>query len=235
MKIQALLIAGFLLIAPACSTTPSHPRVPAGDPTSTASCIGPDDPRGFMVYLHGRDFDPPGTLELQNRRVLEQIAENLHIKIALPRGSETCGGNGPPRCWGWEISDSQTEEALKAIQSAADSCFGPGKSFGLIGFSNGGYVVDRIFRTCALQSSSWFISVGAGAANPPSAQWASDLSGCGKFTLIEGTQDSQNYDKGGAYLSKIQLRGGHAHELQFEGGHEIPYEPTRTATFENLR
>lgn len=235
MKTQALLIASFLLTAPACSTAPSYPRVPAGDANAVASCIGPEDSMGFMVYLHGRDFDPPGTLELQNRHVLEQIAENLHIKIALPRGSETCGGNGPPRCWGWEISDSQTEEALKAIQSAADSCFGSGKSFGLIGFSNGGYVVDRIYRTCALRSSSWFISVGAGAANPPSAQWAADLSTCGTFTLIEGTQDPQNYDKSGTYLGKIQRRGGHAQELQFEGGHEIPYEPTRRAILENLR
>jgi predicted esterase len=194
------------------------------------ACIGPDRPVGYLVYLHGRDFDPPGELELTNRKNLQKIADTLHVKIALPRGEEVCGGKGPPHCWGWEISEAQAKRALVVAQSAADSCFGPGKNYGVIGFSNGGYIVARIFRSCMKRPDGktipWLVSIASAATNPPQSEWPADLSQCGDYTLITGKKDAANQDKDQRFQKPILKRKGHVRAVEFDGGHEVPLDPT---------
>lgn len=192
-------------------------------------CIGPADATQFAVYLHGRDFEPPGALELKNRKVFSILAAALHLRVALPRGPEFCEGNGPPHCWGYAVSTAETKAALIKASEAAEQCFGKNKTYGLIGFSNGGYHLARAYRSCFTRPDGKFypylISIASGAVNPPQNQWAQNLSPCGHYALLAGKQDPLNQDKGRLFEKEILKRSGHFELVEFEGGHEVPEKP----------
>lgn len=104
------------------------------------SCIGPDNAKGFLIYLHGMDSKSPSKQELQNRKILNDLASKYNLKIALPRAQMQCPTQPGSICWGWTWNASELANIIPQILESREQCFPNDQPFGVIGFSNGGYL-----------------------------------------------------------------------------------------------
>ncbi len=156
----------------------------------------------------------------------------------IDRAKGTCPGGGPPLCWGAGMTEAQAQQTLRIAHAAVAKCFGADKIYGLIGFSNGGYMATKIYRSCMERPDGkkipWFIGIGSEAVTEPVSKWANDLTRCGNLTIIEGIEDQENFDSSGKFISDVLLRNGAARAVQFKGGHLVPFEPTRQLIQESL-
>jgi pimeloyl-ACP methyl ester carboxylesterase len=110
---------------------------------STTECIGPTQPKGYVIYLHG--FIPPDQKtneEGENLEVLERLAKDLSLRIALPRGPLCPGGK---LCW----PAGDKDELLKtfvALRERSQTCWTGQPEYTLLGFSNGGYFALKLYK-----------------------------------------------------------------------------------------
>lgn len=116
---------------------------PAAANKSTTECIGPAQPRAYVIYLHG--LTPPEQKtneEGENRDILERLAKDLALRIALPRGPLCPTGK---LCWPARDQDEllQTFDALRAN---ARACWSGEPKYTLLGFSNGGYFAFKLYK-----------------------------------------------------------------------------------------
>ena len=105
------------------------------EPPDEFDCLGAPSAAHRAVYLHGLDSAGPSWQELHNRDVLAELAARFDLRLALPRGVCPRG-----RCW------PEADSALPWIRAAARACFGHKRLNGLIGFSNGGFLVGGLAR-----------------------------------------------------------------------------------------
>ena len=175
------------------------------------------------IYLHGLDSSEPGSQELVNRAALERLATDLNLRIALPRATSLCG---EMRCWGWQTDDSDARSAVRQIESAISSCALNGKKVGLIGFSNGGYMVAKLFRSNDFPTIgsgvSWGVAIGSGMLRGPLEYESKVVKG--NLTIIVGTADKGNFDPIQNYFQRLRSRSPNVQLRTFSGGHELPYE-----------
>jgi dienelactone hydrolase len=160
------------------------------------------------------------------------------MRIALPRASKPCAGQPSSICWSFDYNDADTDAAADAIRRAAGTCFGE-HPFGLIGFSNGGYLLSKLFRTCRLhekvQHSTWLLTVGSSTYRGALEFEPARLSGCGSMTMIFGSKDAYNADTDDQYLHALQAKGADVRSVRFDGPHLVPEEPTKTIVGQLLR
>lgn len=205
----------------------------------TATCLGPAEATHFAVYLHGVDEPSISEQELQNRRSLDAISSSLSLRIALPRASRPCPNQPSSLCWGWAFDEQEIDAAADAVKLAATSCFGEGHPFGLVGFSNGGYVVSKLLRTCQLREklpgATWMLTVGSSMIHGSLEPKPDDLSTCGRLVMLAGTEDTFNFDPQDQLLHALEAKHADVRGVRFEGGHTVPQEPTRSALAELLR
>jgi hypothetical protein len=168
------------------------------------SCIGPRDARLNVVYLHGFDTYGPSWTEIATRRKLHEIADALHVRIALPR---TRGS------WARHLDE---------IGRAGSVCFNDPRSFVILGFSDGANAANELFFDCV---GARVISVGSssGAVSRSRA-----LAGCGQLILIAGEHEP------GFATTKLMARrlaAQHADVRFFahSGPHEVPLRETLAA------
>jgi predicted esterase len=229
VKPWALLGAALALVG--CSREPHPPS--RADPLRTATCLGPTDATSFAVYLHGVDERSLSEQELENRRNLDAIASELSIRIALPRASRPCPNQPGELCWGWAFDEPELDAAATAMKDAAAQCFGPARTFGLVGFSNGGYLVTKLLRTCSFHrrppGATWMMTVGSAMNRGPLEAAPADLSTCGRLVMLAGTGDSYNFDPDDQLLHGLEAKHADVLATRFDGGHGIPREPTRAA------
>jgi hypothetical protein len=75
-----------------------------------------------------------------------KIAEELKIRIALPRALDKCSSR-PGLCW---VMDSK-ERVVKSLEEAkkqSKECLIQQNKIGVLGFSNGGFLVSKVFQYC---------------------------------------------------------------------------------------
>lgn len=155
-------------------------------------CIGPKDSKTALIYLHGMDTESPSPQEIENRKTLKKISEFLNIGIALPRATAKCP-NKTQLCWGWNFNEAGVvDSTLKTAQQTKEKCFPKSKHTGLIGFSNGGFVINQIIKDCRKNNFDWLVSIGAGGSWNQTDK--KDLSNCGSLTLMTGKKDKSNYE-----------------------------------------
>jgi predicted esterase len=200
------------------------------------TCLGPADATHFAVYLHGVDEPSVSEQELGNRQSLDTIARSLSMRIALPRASMPCANQPSSLCWGWAFDEREVDVATEAVKRAATSCFGAGHPFGLIGFSNGGYLVTKLLRTCELHDTlpeaTWMLTVGSAMNHGPLEPRPEDLSRCGRLVMLVGTHDTYNFDPDDGLLHALEAKHADVSGVRFDGGHVVPEDPTRTALSE---
>jgi len=190
--------------------------------TQNPICLGPSDAQHFVVYLHGIDSRTPGEQERGNRAILERLAQEHSLRFALPRGQAACGDS---ICWGFELSPEQRRAAAATIVASARECFPSGARYGLVGFSNGGYLILNYLRVCELPSLLpdvvWSLAVGSGMMSGPLEPQPADLSGCGTATMLIGTADRYNFDPKHNYLHRLEAKHARITEVSFAGSHEL--------------
>ncbi|MBX3193461.1 MAG: hypothetical protein KF819_41150 [Labilithrix sp.] len=194
----------------------------------TASCIGPAHATAYAVYLHGMDGVSPSGQEMQNRAILASMASKLSMRVALPRATARCPNQPSSICWGWTFDEREVHEGATTIDAAARSCFGE-KAFALIGFSNGGYLLTKMLRSCVLPSTlprvTQLVTSGSTMMKEPLEREPSSLAGCGKLTMLIGDKDEFNFDPTGTLLHGLQRKGADVREVRFEGTHLLSEEP----------
>ncbi len=231
MKVTPLL--GLAVSLAACHATPRE--TPAGARTAIspasleepldlrkAPCIGPPNATSFAVYLHGMDAASPSEQEMTNRSVLVALAQARSLRVALPRAEMECPTQPGSICWGWSFDDVELEGATSIVRAAAEKCFGD-RPATIIGFSNGGYLLTNLLRTCSLKDklprATHVITVGAGMMKGPLGSKPESLVGCGDMTMLVGDKDEFNFDPTGNLLQNLRSRNAAVREIRFDGGH----------------
>ena len=175
------------------------------------SCIGPDNATGFLIYLHGMDSNSPSPQELQNRKILNDLASKYNLKIALPRAQMECPTQPGSICWGWSWNSSELTNIIPQILESREKCFPSDQTFGVIGFSNGGYLINHWFQSGLFTDSKaiprFFISSGADRGFVQST--TVELSKNPPLVLIAGDHDVYNHDLSEAYVNVVTFSGGH--------------------------
>jgi hypothetical protein len=194
------------------------------------TCVGSPEAKHYAVYLHGIDSAQPGEQEVANRKVLESIARKLKVRFALPRAKDKCGDG---LCWGWAVTDEKALESVPAIRAAADACFPSGSSYGLLGFSSGGYLATKLFRACLipehLPNVKWVVTSGATMMKGPIEPKPEDLSGCRQLAMLIGTKDQFNNDPSRNYLKLLQSKHAKVEYVEFDGDHNLYEKPMISA------
>ena len=195
------------------------------------SCIGPEDAEHFMVYLHGADLGHIGPYERENRVALEEIANTLKIRIAVPRATSLCSGTVIGEvCW-WVFDHPElVERTMTQVLDARESCFPRSQPFGILGFSNGGYLLNHWFvkNQCSISSGkdrklpSWMIAfsaIGIGG-QPLEEEQHFDGSHCPALQYVIGDRDLNNFDR--TFYHHLQMRGARLLPVDmFKGKHEL--------------
>lgn len=197
-------------------------------------CIGAPGAKRAFVYLHGRDQTKPSEQELHNRDVLRKLAGELGARFAIARAETPCKDDPSELCWGWSFSDEELAKTAEVVNRAADKCFAPGTRFELLGFSNGGYAVDKLVARCKLHDlvprATKATTVGAGMFHGPLADAPPDLSTCGDLTMISGMNDTWNFDPGDHYAKAMNQRGAHVRSIHAPNmGHALLFDPLSDA------
>lgn len=167
------------------------------------------------------DTKTPGEQEQSNRKKLAIIAENLNLRIAVPRAVDSCPNDKNLICWGWNFNDQKViEKALASVSTAAKECFPKEKKFGLIGFSNGGFVANQIIKDCKKIDFLWFVSIGAAGSWTQSN--SKDLSHCGTLKLLAGKKDQWNHEPMKELEANLKANKADVELIEYNDGHLIP-------------
>jgi predicted esterase len=204
--------------------------------TQDIQCLGSPRAKHFVVYLHGLDAKELSHQEVANRKILEQIAKKLDLRIALPRAQDKCSN---VICWGWALTNEKAKESIPLIKASAKSCFASGTQFGLIGFSSGGYLATKLFRSCMLPSFlpevNWIVTSGSAMMNGPIEPLPENLEKCGAITMLVGTKDKSNLDPSKNYLHQLEAKKAHIKYVEFEGDHNLFEVPLLQAVEQYLK
>jgi predicted esterase len=222
-------LAGVLLVG-GCAPVTSSPTPTAPTPQRAVRCLGPTNAKSFAVYLHGIDTSAISDQEAKNRETLARIADSLSMRIALPRASMPCPNQSSSLCWGWAFDEREVDAAVPAIDSAARECFGD-RPFGLIGFSNGGYLLTKLLRACVvhdkLPKATWLVTVGSAVFKGALEPRPESLASCGHMVVLAGTADPYNFDPTDHLVELLKAKGADVTAVRFDGGHEVPDPPLR--------
>ena len=178
-------------------------------------CYGPKNAKNALIYFHGLDQPSVGELERANRVKLKQIAEDLEIRIALPR---TLGKTQDGSLLRWPQPQKNLMEAeLGRVLAEATDCLKHQKNLGVLGFSNGGYFLGKVLQYRL--SSNFKFYIGAGSAGEELAG-DSDLSDAAPIYLLVGDSDSTLADTK-KYFHYLESRSANVSMHVFSGGHEL--------------
>ena len=162
------------------------------------------------VYLCGLTLSWDATTTRNNRALVDRIAKKEHIKIIALKPPLRCAQFKGKLCWPHNTSE-QVKQTLAYIQEAVPLK----KIAGFIGFSNGGFFLNRLYQDVDVDCS--FISIGSGGflnAPQPNAQG---------LYLIIGKQDKHHYKLAQHFYKKAQQSPkAHVELLEHDGEHIIP-------------
>lgn len=185
--------------------------------TESCECIGSPRAHHHAVYIHGLDTYGPAWIELENRERLRAIAALEDISFALPRA--------PFRRWP-QTTPADVDTSLAIVRRAARTCFPPNARYGLIGFSNGGSLVNQLIVRGIRSGAEWLAS-SAGEGNIRS-ETPADLRSFGAIRIIAGRADSTARTAPN-FVRALARRNADVRLLEHPGGHELPFAETRAA------
>ncbi len=219
MKFFSIItVAGFLCLMGGPGSLAAFAATPVN------ACYGPATAKVGLIYLHGIDDVSLGHLEKANRLVLERLAASLSIRVALPRGNLSCRPG--KLCWSHQ-SQQQRQSTLRYILEHSKTCLSGRSLRALIGFSNGAYLVNKLFQSClAEQRQLHFIAVG-GMGELSSAP--TKITSCGTLDLLVGRSDISR-DKVRSFGQRLAKRfPNRVYFESYAGGHHLQ-EPSLMRT-----
>ncbi len=210
--VHTVLFAGLGL----CNYTLVARWAAAQDDEVAPTCLGSRTATRRIVYLHGLDSRAPSWQELDNRRVLAAIPD---AAIAIPRAP----GCGAGRCW--PDDDERATALVTAIRGAAETCFADPSTYGVLGFSRGGFALARL-ADCNRIGAQWAIVAGAFGYTTDAR-----LQGC-PHAIVIGRHDRHHYRGALDYAARRRASGRPTVLLEFDGGHRLDAQSLASAITE---
>ncbi len=183
-------------------------------------CLGEESALLFGAYLHGMDTIDPSKQELENRKLLDTIAKELNMRIAIPRSKDSCSPTKEKTCW-IQSSREDVTKTYEAIASSVSKCFPQDAKFGLIAFSNGGYLAGKIVNYCITPQPLWAILIGSGGTAREISR--PSLKECAPLFILIGKNDLANKSAKN-YKSQMERLGADVKLTEFQGGHVVPFD-----------
>ncbi|MGE0172673.1 MAG: hypothetical protein AB7T49_07810 [Oligoflexales bacterium] len=207
MKILAAIILSIILTTEVLGTG-----------AELALCQKDADAHLNVIYLPGVDGLQISKTEIDNRKILEQVSKGARVNIAVMRSQAKCPKRFPDSvCWPQGTSE-EVESTIQSVLSLAASCFDKTKGTALLGFSNGGYLAGKHVQQCGKSPFQQVIAVGSAGAVTASQ---SDMSQCGKFTLMMGLSDKLTFHAAKEYYELLKKKNARVTFVTYEGGHTL--------------
>lgn len=192
---------------------------------SPVECAGKSDASHALIYLHGVDPVEPSEQERGNRQLLKNLANSEGVALAMLRSTTLCSQPAfrGKLCWPRSTDEVIKEEFARILAQAA-KCYKPSATLGMVGFSNGGFFLNKLVTQCTPGRVRWFLSIGSGG----SVAGAKAGSACGHLHLLIGRKDLTHREAQRLYKD-LQKLGRSIEFSEFDGGHVIPEDATRDA------
>jgi predicted esterase len=183
-------------------------------------CLGPTEAKGHLIYLHGLTPPDEDTLEEgDNRKVLEQLARELSLRIAMPRGTLCPTGKV---CWP-AADKSEVLKTFDELREKANSCWSGNPRYDLLGFSNGGYFAFKLYKVHQDPQLARILATGSAGTWDPKSDQPHPSS---RFFLMIGRQDITRKKAG--QLADILRKALPGFRFEtFPGGHRLDYKTTK--------
>ncbi|RZA25479.1 MAG: hypothetical protein EOP10_06725 [Proteobacteria bacterium] len=188
-------------------------------------CYGPKDKaKAYVVYLHGfEDVTALSGEEDGNRALLQRLASEMNLSIALPLGP-VCPSKGK-RCWPAK-NEAEVLATFALIAAARTTCF-DNKDYTLVGFSNGGYYAFKLYKAhkdahlkrIIASSSSGLWNPGKDKVNPLS-----------EFHLMIGDKDITR-KTAELFMQEFKKAAPASTLSVFAGGHRMDYATLKKLIF----
>ncbi len=183
-----------------------------------ADCLGPAQAsKGYLVYLHGLEPLAARTGEgAENRRLLERLAKEFSLRIALPRGmicaqQKVC----------WPAKDSrEVMRTFGMIQTAMKGCWSGNQPYTILGFSNGGFFGFKLYKIHKDTRLKHIIAAGASGLWDPKVDKRNPLS---QLQMMIGDKDITLSDASKFAERFRDVDPGFTLYL-FNGGHRLDYD-----------
>lgn len=193
---------------------------PAAVKKSSTECMGPLRSKAHAIYLHG--LTPPSQRLNEvddNREVLERLAKDLSLRIALPRGSVCSSGK---LCWPAADKD-ELLQTFKTLRDEAQTCWSGQTPYSLIGFSNGGYFALKLYKALDDPQLTYILASGSAGIWDPRIDKPHPTT---RFALMIGQEDLTA--RKATQLADIlrKLIPGFRFE-KFPGAHRLDYKTLR--------
>lgn len=164
------------------------------------------------------DSPSPSPQEIKNREILERTANALGIRIALPRASQRCPISPGQLCWGWSFQGAEVPSAWTEVIRSRTACFESDRPFGVLGFSNGGYLLLHVYAIGLADHTSAPIQF---LLNVGSEKWSDEIKPLQpprrvQTTILIGKSDFSNRDPDQRFAKTTGVR-----RIEFDGGHEL--------------
>lgn len=170
--------------------------------------LGDQSSSQTWVYLSGLTQSYDLRQEMRNRGQLDQIGRNLGVRfvaVLSPYLTEKLGGL---YCW-----PHHTEEEVLKTQAYILGVLNHQEIDGYIGFSNGGYFLNRLAQIKKLEAP--IITIAAAGYNYwPDVQ--------NEILLINGKLDADNYSLVKSFFKSLQASCLKVHYFEHEKGHILP-------------
>lgn len=179
--------------------------------TDTASyrILGDQKSDSVWVYLCGltQDFDSPE--EIQIRNSLDELGKKLQVTFIAIKPPVRCSLYGNALCWPHETTQEIEDTYAYILKVLKDR-----KIAGVVGFSNGGFFINRLAQTRSFDFP--LISIGASG-------YLADASHLNRLYLIVGKQDTYHYDDALNFYKSSQNSPLKIIFINHENGHSIPF------------
>lgn len=205
----------------------------SSNPATITECFGNKNAEYNLIHVHGIDDPSISAKEKNIREKIIKLAKKFNLRVAVPRSNNT---RECPKSKFYEGKDifcwpqsnlEDIKSSLTILQNSADKCFIRNKeNIILLGFSNGGYLLNQLFDQCLMEENQIYISVA-------SAEWGQkkidySLQKCGKLFMTIGKYDKYQYENALKYVQKLKNKEGDVQLFQFDGGHVFPEETIET-------
>lgn len=183
-----------------------------------AECFGTGKNSNGLIYLHGIDTLTPGTQELENRELMQALASELNMDLAVVRSDQPCQDKNyqGKLCWMRKPEDVLSRTVEK-IERSGSKCFRSDAKVGLVGFSNAGYLLLQAAADCATLKAQWSIAIGAGG----SADFGRVKGACGRLRMMLGNRDVYSEKSARMGFSRLKSLGRDVELVPYDGKHEL--------------
>lgn len=171
--------------------------------------LGDQKSDSVWVYLCGLTQDFDSTSEIQIRNSLDELGKKVQIAFIAIKPPVRCSQYGNSLCWPHETTqeiENTYAYILKVLKNR--------KIAGIVGFSNGGFFINRLVQTRSFDFP--LISIGASG-------YLDNASHANKLFLIVGKKDAYHYQDAYNFYKASQQSPLKVIFLEHENGHSIPF------------